>query len=162
MKIQLIKVKLDGSNYVYKYKPFTYCCKKMQNDETIKFSDEDIVDCLDNSLDENGFSLPQFCISTVKIEGCWDDEWSVINNYPIRFCPYCGEKIIIEIVDEVNANNSLINMKEAREKLRVKCSQTDSKKEEAKLKEQIKRIDNQINDLYGFNEWKDGNKVSLQ
>lgn len=43
MKIELIKLKFNDT-HSYKYKPFTYCCNKIQNDKAIVFTGEDIND----------------------------------------------------------------------------------------------------------------------
>lgn len=41
MKIKLIKLKFNDT-HSYKYKPFTYCCNKIQNDKAIVFTGEDL------------------------------------------------------------------------------------------------------------------------
>ena len=41
-----------------------------------------------------------------------------------------------------------------REELWKKCQRTDSKKKEAELREQVRKLDNQINSFYELDEWK--------
>lgn len=67
MKIKLIKLKFNDT-HSYKYKPFTYCCNKIQNDKAIVFTGEDINDIGGEYKDE-GISIPHFCTSHTKMNG---------------------------------------------------------------------------------------------
>lgn len=41
-----------------------------------------------------------------------------------------------------------------RDELWKRCQRTDSKKEESKLRKQVRKLDDQINDFYELDEWK--------
>lgn len=151
MKIELIKLKFNDT-CKYKYKPFTYCCDEIQNDKAIVFTDEDIND-IDGEYEDDGVSVPQFCTSYTEITS-YEDEWEQTDNYPIRFCPHCGEKIEISVVDEIDVSGEYEELTKQRKELWEKCRKTDSKKEEFELTKQVRELDKQINDFYELSEWK--------
>lgn len=152
MKIDLIKLKFNDT-YSYKYKPFTYCCDEIQNDKAIVFTDEDIND-IGGEYEDDGVSIPQFCTSYTEVITSYEDEWEQTDNYPIQFCPHCGEKIEILVVDEIDVSDKYNELSKQRENLWKRCQATDSKKKEAELREQVRRLDNQINSFYWLDEWK--------
>lgn len=152
MKIELIRLKFNDT-HSYKYKPFTYCCDKIQNDKAIVFTDEDIND-IGGEYEDDGVCVPQFCTSYTEVITSYEDEWEQIDNYPIQFCPHCGEKIEISIVDEIDVSDKYNELSKQREDLCKKCQRTDSKKKEAELREQVRKLDNQINGFYELDEWK--------
>ena len=152
MKIDLIKLKFNDT-YSYKYKPFTYCCDEIQNDKAIVFTGEDINDIGGEHEDDGNF-IPQFCTSYTEVIKSYEDEWEQTDNYPIQFCPHCGEKIEILVVDEIDVSDKYNELSKQRENLWKRCQATDSKKKEAELREQVRRLDNQINSFYWLDEWK--------
>ena len=152
MKIELIKLKFNNT-CSYKYKPFTYCCDEIQNDKAIVLTGEDIND-IDGEYEDDGFFIPQFCASYTEIITSYEDEWEQTDNYPIRFCPHCGEKIEISVVDEIDVSDKYNELTKQREELWKKCQRTDSKKEEFELMKQVRKLDDQINDFYELDEWK--------
>lgn len=152
MKIDLIKLKFNDT-YSYKYKPFTYCCDEIQNDKAIIFTGEDINDIGGEHEDDGNF-IPQFCTSYTEVITSYEDEWEQTDNYPIQFCPHCGEKIEILVVDEIDVSDKYNELSKQRENLWKRCQRTDSKKKEAELREQVRKLDNQINSFYWLDEWK--------
>ena len=140
MKIKLIKLKFNDT-HSYKYKPFTYCCDEIQNDKAIVFTDE-------------GISIPHFCTSHTEVITSYEDEWEQTDNYPIRLCPHCGEKIGISVVKEIDVSGKYNELTKQREELWKKCQRTDSKKEDCELRKQVRKLDDQINDFYELGEWK--------
>lgn len=155
MKIELIKLKF---NYTcsYKYKPFTHCCKAIQNDKAIVFTGEDLVH-LDTYWEDEKY-IPQFCTSHTEVITSYEDEFEQTDNYPIEFCPHCGEKIEISVVDEIDVSDKYNELTKQREELWKKCQRTDSKKKESELREQVGKLDKQINDFYELGEWKENIK----
>lgn len=154
MKIELIKLKFNDAyscKYSCKYKPFEYCCNEIQNNKAIIFTGEDLVcdDCEDDDI-----YIPQFCTSHTEVITEYEYEWIQTDNYPIHFCPHCGEKIQISIVDEVDVSDKYDELSKQREELWKKCQRTDSKKKESELREQVRKLDDQINDFYELGEWK--------
>lgn len=152
MKIELIKLKFNNT-CSYKYKPFTYCCDEIQNDKAIVLTGEDIND-IDGEYEDDGVSIPQFCASYTEIITSYEDEWEQTDNYPIRFCPHCGEKIEISVVDEIDVSGEYEELTKQREELWMNCQKTDSKKKEFELMKQVRELDKQINDFYELSEWK--------
>ncbi len=148
MKIELIKLKFNNT-HSYKYKPFTICCNEIQNDKAIVFTGEDIVGEYDD-----GVCIPRFCTSYTEVITSWDNEFEQTDNYPTQFCPHCGEKIEIEVVDEIDVSEKYDALTKRCEDLWKKCQRTDSKKEESELRMQVRKLDNQINDFYELGEWK--------
>lgn len=152
MKIKLIKLKFNDT-HSYKYKPFTYCCNKIQNDKAIVFTGEDIND-IGGEYKDDCIYIPQFCTSYTETVGSWEDEWEQTDNYPIQFCPHCGEKIEISVVEEIDASDEYNGLTKKRKELWEKCQRTDSKKKESELRNQVRKLDDQINDFYELGEWK--------
>ena len=156
MKIELIKLKFNDT-CSYKYKPFTYCCDEIQNDKAIVFTGEDLAPNYD--CEEDDIYVPQFCTSHTEIITSYEDEWEQTDNYPIRFCPHCGKKIQISIVDEIDVSDKYNELSKQRDELWKKCQRTDSKKEESELRKQVRNLDDQINDFYELGERKEDNYV---
>ena len=156
MKIELIKLKFNDT-HSYKYKPFQYCCGEIQDDKAIVFTGEDLV-CNDTFglvvRDSDDTIIPQFCNSYTETFNSYGDEYEQTDNYPIQFCPHCGEKIEISVVDEIDVSDKYNELSKQRKDLWKKCQRTDSKKKEAELREQVRNLDNQINGFYLLDEWK--------
>ena len=152
MKIELIRLKFDDT-HSYKYKPFKYCCDEIQNDKTIVFIGENIND-IGGEYEDDCIYIPQFCTSYTETVGSWEDEWEQTDNYPIQFCPHCGEKIEISVVEEIDASDEYNGLTKKRKELWEKCQRTDSKKKESELRNQVRKLDDQINDFYELGEWK--------
>ena len=152
MKIELIRLKFDNI-HSYKYKPFKYCCDEIQNDKAIVFTNEDINDIGGEYKDE-GIFIPHFCTSHTEVITSYEDEWEQTDNYPIRFCPHCGKKIEISVVDEIDVSDKYEELTKQRDELWKRCQRTDSKKKESELRNYVKKLDDQIDDFYGLDEWK--------
>ena len=156
MEIELIKLKFNNT-HSYKYKPFKHCCDEIQNDKVIVFTGEDLV-CNDIFglvvRDSDDYIIPQFCNSYTETFNSWGDEYEQTDNYPIQFCPHCGEKIEISVVEEIDVSNKYNKLSKQRDELWKKCQRTDSKKKESELREQVEKLDKQINDFYELGEWK--------
>lgn len=152
MKIELIKLKFNDT-HSYKYKPFTYCCDEIQNDKAIVFTGEDI-NGIGGEYKDEGISIPHFCTSHTEVITSYEDEWEQTDNYPIRFCPHCGEKIGISVVKEIDVSDKYKELTKQRDELWKKCQTTDSKKEDYELRKQVRKLDYQIDDFYELDEWK--------
>nr|WP_270249161.1 hypothetical protein [Coprococcus catus] len=155
MKIDLIKLKFNGMTS-YKYKPFKYCCDEIQNNKCIEFTNEDVVKPV-GDVDDNGYYIPQFCTANTEIIGSWDDEFERTDNYPIQFCPHCGEKIEINVVNEVDVSEKFKKLSMQCDELWKKCNKTNSNKREIELLNQFFKLNKQVNEYYRLNEW-DENK----
>lgn len=125
MKIDLVELKINGEKS-YKYKPFKYCCTKMRDNPYIDFTNENVSSENGNF---GGSHIPQFCV--------WEDAFERVDNFFINFCPFCGEKIEVSVVEEKD------------------ISDTYKKLEEKKnfFEEEIWNIDRQIAELYKVSEY---------
>lgn len=150
MKIELIKLKFNDT-HSYKYKPFTYCCDEIHQNDCIIFTNEDLFPL--KHIDDGNF-IPQFCTSHTEVITSYEDEWEQTDNYPIQFCPHCGEKIEISVAEEIDVSDKYEELSKQRDELWKKCQRTDSKKKESELREQVEKLDKQINDFYELGEWK--------
>lgn len=166
MKIQLIKVKFDG-NEVYKYLPFDYCCENLRLNPMISLSTDlenqslyctncehndeynsDACQHCETYKPDNDDNLPCFKLERTVIEEDYYNSYESQYYLNIDFCPHCGEKIDIEIVDSIDCSNAYITLKKERIALWNKCVNTDSKSEERKIQEQVRELDEKINDFY--------------
>ena len=153
MKIELIKL-INNEFYGCKYKPWDCCCSDFKNNKNFVLANSDLVD-EDKYMDEDGYIMPRVCISHKETWTEFDEEFERYENFPIEFCPHCGEKIEIEIVDEIDISDKMNNIKKSIYELQDKLYSTCDKKEKLKIREQMKEIDNQIEDLYEFGEYKE-------
>lgn len=155
MKIELVKLKFNDT-HSYKYKPFKYCCETMQNNKSIVFTDEDLM--FDDKSELVGINhgddvIPQFCTSHIETFDSYGDEFEFTYNYPIKFCPHCGKKIEIKVVDEIDVSEEYQELSQRRKELADRHQKTDSKKDCLELIKQIQDIYSKINYFYYFDEW---------
>lgn len=156
MKIELIRLRFNNS-HSYKYKPFKCCCEEIDGNECIEFTTKDMVTSSFLKEDEgiDGCCSPKLCISHTETITSYEDEFEITNNYPIRFCPYCGEKINIKVINEIDVSDKYNELSMRRNELWEKCRRTDSKKEEFELREQVSRLDKQIDNFYLLDEYQE-------
>ena len=125
------------------------CCKELKNNPCIEFTNEYL-----ESVEEDAFPLPQVCTRDVVHTTSYEDDFEDIYNYPIQYCPHCGQPIEISVIKTIDCSKQYEELEKEREELSKKVNETDSKIETKKLKEQIKTIHDSIEDFYHFNEWK--------
>ena len=148
MKIELIRQKFNGTRG-YKYKPFSWCCDKIQENPCIVFSDEVYTD--DDIDDECTFSA--FALWHSEVFKDWEDEYEQDTYYKINYCPFCGETIKISVVGEEDVDDYYKSLSKQREELWKKYNNTDSKKKSQELYDKVHEIDNQIDWLYQLLEY---------
>lgn len=148
MKVEIIKQNL-GDEVSYKYKPMSFCCEKLEKNPLINL----IADEYDN--DVNYIFEPQFCITDHDTWTEWGEDFEEDNYYPIKFCPFCGEKIEIEIVKEEDVTDEYERISRERDILLKGALVTDSKLKEADLRKKVQEMDEKIayyNELRKYNE----------
>lgn len=139
MKIKAEKWIIDDS-MSYKILDIERCCDKLINSKNISINTE--YDEYETFVDDN----PEYSVKITREE--YDYE-----NYPkfyyetIKFCPWCGKPIVIEIINEVDKTDEYKLLEKQREELWEKCHKTDSKKKELSLKEQVRKLDDKINNM---------------
>lgn len=149
MQIHLVKIRFDNS-CSYKYKPFQYCCQRLKKNKNIIFTNEDFVD---NDLLHEYDDIPQFCATSTETITSYEDSWDETSNYPIQYCPHCGEKIEISVTDEIDLSNAYAELEKERKETWEKCRKTDSKKKEAELEKKVRELDRKINWFYELAEY---------
>lgn len=138
MKIQVEKWIFDGERS-YKIIQAEKCCDKILNSQVVVLNDEY----------ENGDDT-DYSVKLQKYEHYWDyeDEIEDYTYEPIKYCPFCGEEIEIEIVNTVDKNEEYPELKNKRKELWDKYKNTDSIKELQSLKPIINSLDKEINEMY--------------
>lgn len=144
MNIKVEKWIIDDS-VSYKILDIEKCCNEIINSKNISINTE---------YDENETYVgdnPEYSVKIVRAEERWDGEdgYSYFDNYyeTIKFCPFCGQEIFIEVVNEVDKTEEYKPLREERDVLWKKCWKTDSKKKESELRKQVNELDNRINSM---------------
>ena len=150
MKIELIKQKFNSTRG-YKYKPFSWCCNKIQDNPCVVFSDEVYTE---DTIDDE-CTFPAFALCHTKVYRDWEDEYEQDTYYKISHCPFCGETIVISADSEEDVDDYYKNLSKQREELWKKYNKTDSKKKAQELYEQVHELDSQIDWLYQLAEYKE-------
>ena len=139
MNIDVIRIHYQDNygddNYSYKYIPFEYCCDKLKDSEYIKFNDEYNYNDPNEYLDKEGNVVPVY--------------------HRINYCPFCGQKININVVREEDRTGQYAVMKYLREVKNELSLKTDSKSEYDKLFSEMREIDQEINEFMDFGEYKE-------
>ena len=151
MKIELIKQKFDHYRG-YKYKPLHYCCDKLKESTVVQLSDECPAES--NICDEDG-RIPQMMLHEFEIINSYGDEWQADYYYPIRFCPFCGESIKIKVISTEDKTEYYNYLTKERAEVWKRCQETDSKTEEQNLLRKRQELDDLIDNLYDFAEYKE-------
>ena len=148
MKIELIRQKFNDTRG-YKYKPFSWCCNKIQDNPCVVFSDEVYTE---DTIDDE-CTFPAFALCHTEVYRDWEDEYEQDTYYKINHCPFCGEAIEISVVSEEDVDDYYKDLSKQREELWKKYNKTDSKKKAQELYEQVHELDSQINWLYQLAEY---------
>ncbi len=77
------------------------------------------------------FSIPHLCTSHTEVITSYEDEWEQTDNYPIQFCPHCGKKIKISVVDEIDVSDKYNKLSKRREELWKECQEQIVRKKRA-------------------------------
>lgn len=148
MKIELIRQKFNGTRG-YKFKPFSLCCDKIQDNPCVVFSDEVYTE---DTIDDE-CTFPAFALCHTEVYRDWEDEYEQDTYYKINHCPFCGEPIEISVVGEEDVDDCYKSLSKQREELWKKYNKTDSKKKAQELYEQVHELDSQIDWLYQLAEY---------
>jgi hypothetical protein len=116
MNLKLKEIKVDNC-LAYKIVKARICC-------------EQIKDCKFIDLYQRFDYEPQIAISQKTKEYVGDDVWlNDINYTKIEFCPFCGEKIIVDIVQSEDETCYYNQLQEREIQARISSRNTDSKAE---------------------------------
>jgi hypothetical protein len=146
MKIKVEKWITDEyNNSSYKIKSIEKCCDKLIKSKNISINTEY---CEYDGCYEDGSYLVKLVRKEEETEP-WED-FNQTNYYyeNITHCPFCGEKIKIEFIGEVNKQEELKQLEKERDEIWKKCRKTDSKKKEQEFENKVHELDNKINVIY--------------
>ena len=156
MNIDVIRIRFKDKGYdeySYKYLPFEYCCDKLKNCDYIVFSNDYDYSEPDEYCDVYDNTIPGFSI--------WREEpqaWEELPEncyYRIGYCPFCGQKININIVREEDKSYQYAVMSALRDSKNELSLKTDSKSEYNRLYREMRELDQKLNnEFWNFGEYK--------
>lgn len=148
MKLKAKKIKINGQ-VAYKYFKPKYCCAMLQTNPIVEIVDEhpnnylcclecknennNCADCSYDILNDSTFGL---FLTEEKKTTDWEDTYY----YPIKYCPFCGEKIEVEVLESIDKTKEVEKINSMIEELRKKVNSCDSKKKCASLNKEIKAL----------------------
>ena len=141
MKIKVEKWITDGT-ISYKIISIEKCCDKLIDSKVTSINTAyDRYQCYDYGNDYI------YSVKLVQEEYDYDGYIDETYNEEINYCPWCGSRIEVEIVNTIDKTEEYKTLQQKRNELWKKCCNTDSKNKECKLKEQVRALDIQINNL---------------
>lgn len=147
MKIDLVKIKLSQCDK-YKYKPIKWCCDEIKNNPMTLFTKDDLVRIEGWDYQKH----PQMCLNFDYVVD-YEDNYEITKNYPIKYCPWCGEKIDINVVDELDMISRERKIFNELEKLHEKRNKSDSISERTRLSKKEELLRDEIDKMYELDEW---------
>lgn len=147
MQVKLVRQRFDGSTS-YKIKSMEWCCASLKDNPLVSLSDEYCGTEEDDGDDAE--AIPAATLRRVQTVGSYGDEWEQETYYKINFCPFCGEPVHVRIDSEEDVTEQFNSITRQRERLWAKCVQTDSKKKERELMEQVRGLDRKIEWFYSL------------
>lgn len=149
MRLELIKQNFDGDTG-YKYKHINFCCDKFKDKPFIELTDESYYD------DGDSDRKPRMCLVYNYEWTEWGEVMQATTYYPIKYCPFCGESIDIEVVAEEDVTEKYKSWKREYDILVKGARVTDSKVKEQHLRKKIQELDDKIEYLYEIGEYRQG------
>lgn len=147
MKIDLVKIKLSQCDK-YKYKPIKWCCDEIKNNPMTLFTKDDLVRIEGWGCQKH----PQMCLNFDYVVD-YEDNYEITKNYSIKYCPWCGEKIDINVVDELDMISRERKIFNELEKLHEKRNKSDSISERTRLSKKEELLRDEIDKMYELDEW---------
>ena len=154
MNIDVVRVHFKDKGcdeYSYKYLPFEYCCDRLKNFDYIEFNAEYDRSGPNAYCDENDNIIPGFSI-TFDEPVAWEDYNDTVY-YRIDYCPFCGQKININIVREEDKSYQYAVMSALRDSKKELSLKTDSKSEYDRLRNEVRDIDAKLDEFWGFGKY---------
>ena len=144
MNIKLNGYKIDTLNSTeYKILSINKCCDKILRSAAINLHNEP------TDSQENIYK-PMVAILYRDIVAGGVDFYRY---YKINYCPFCGEKINIEIDSVEDVTEKYNKIKEKRYNLRQMLRDCDSKSMERKLEEKIRELNKKIDYYFETDKW---------
>lgn len=155
MKIQVIQREFNDSGYCqksYKVCDCKCCCDGIKKLPNIDFYFE-YAENTGNPIEEEGVSLDlgimmQRDVTTYDPWEPNDLGYTQEFFYKLNYCPICGEKIEVEIVDNIDVSEEIKQLREKHAKLTEKFRTTDSIKKKTEYSLEIQRTNKEIDSYY--------------
>lgn len=139
MRVKVEKWIIDDYIPSYKVREIYKCC-----DDIIESKCVDLIYAYDNA-DDSDYSFK-------LIDRNYDDDIGDYYEYEdIKFCPFCGAYIKIDIEEVVDKTEEFNNLLELKQELSTKIRNTDSKKLSYKLENELRSVRDKINS-YHYND----------
>ena len=149
----------DVQSVSYKTLSFDYCCSELKNHKHIDLLHEEIDKCRNCYPGPDGCNECSYEYESGKVLGMmfiyddtypepWEDYYTTDTDYTIlSYCPFCGEKIEVEVVKEINITDEYNNLEEKSEAAYKKWIKCNSVKRRATLENEYRELSNK---LYGM------------
>lgn len=156
MKIQVIQREFESHGSVdksYKICSCEYCCEGIKHLPNVDFHFE-VAENTDNPIEDDygyGYDLGVMLEHSVTYHDSWGyDDYGYEQEYYYKFnhCPICGEKIEVEIVDNVDVTNEYKSLEKERDEVHKKWSKTDSIKRQNEYLKRRQELDREIGSFY--------------
>lgn len=140
MKIEVSKWIFDDT-CAYKIKSLTKCCDEIINSDVITLAND-----YENG-DDSDYSVK---LRDVNYEyDSYDGDYYDYTTYEsIQYCPFCGERIDVKIVEIIDKNDEYLELIQTRDELWSKHMKTDSIKKANKLQLEVRELDKKINEIH--------------
>lgn len=152
MKIQVIQRKFESDGHIHKsYKICNceYCCDGIKRLPNVDFYYA-MAENTDFNEDEE-YDLGIMYENSVTYHDPWDyGDYGYTQEYyyKLEYCPICGEKIEVEIVDNVDISKSYNELYEERDKMYKAYIKTDSVMKLHEYLDRGQKLDRQIEAFY--------------
>ena len=156
MKIQVIERKFKAHDSIqksYKIVNCEYCCEGIKELPNIDFFFQH-TENTDNPMADDcewNQDLGVMLKNEVTYHDSWDyDDYGYTEQYyyKLNFCPICGEKIEIEVIDSIDVTEEYENLSKEREAIHKKWTRTDSIKKQNEYYSIRHELDTKIEALY--------------
>lgn len=156
MKIQVIQREFKSHGSVdksYKICNCEYCCEGIKQLPNVDFYFE-VAENTDNPIEDDygyGRDLGVMLQHSITYHDPWEyDDYGYEQEfyYKLNHCPICGEKIEVEIVDNVEVTDVYESLEKERDKIHKKYIKTDSIKKQDEYLRLRQKLDREIEAFY--------------
>lgn len=156
MKIQVVERKFkahDINQKSYQVVNCEYCCEGIKELPNIDFYFQQ-TENTDNQIEDDyewGQDLGVMLENEVTYHNTWDyDDYGYTEQYyyKLNFCPICGKKIEIEVIDSIDVTEEYEKLSKEREEIHKKWNRTDSIKKQREYENQRRELDMKIEAFY--------------
>ena len=156
MKIQVIQreFKSHGSySKSYKICNCEYCCEGIKHLPNIDFYFK-VAENTDNPIEDDygyGQDLGIMLQHSVTYHDPWDyDDYGYTEDYyyKLNYCPICGKKIEVDIVDNVDVTTEYEVLQKERDEVNKKYMKTNSIKKQSEYLKRRQELDREIDNFY--------------